>query len=149
MAVSHRFGLDDMRCRMFSATSFLDLLPEHRSDLVLLPRVPPPVVRSLFRRMNSHYRCVDAPADSAMSAPTLDRDCHERKLLASLTPRQREVLACVASGHDIKDVARLLGVAPKSVENHLRSIRQRLGMKNRVNRVHLCRLAIRVGLIEA
>jgi FixJ family two-component response regulator len=39
-------------------------------------------------------------------------------VLSKLTPREREVLNLVSSGHANKSVARLLSISPRTVENH-------------------------------
>ncbi len=47
-----------------------------------------------------------------------------------LTPRQVEVLSFVAQGKSTKDVAKLLGLSPKTVENYRSAILRRLDAKN-------------------
>jgi DNA-binding CsgD family transcriptional regulator len=51
---------------------------------------------------------------------------------AALTPRQREVLALVASGLSTPDVARQLGITPGTVKTHLSAIYKLIGAHNRV-----------------
>lgn len=47
-----------------------------------------------------------------------------------LTPRQVEVLSYVAKGKSTKDVAKILGLSPKTVENYRSAILRRLDAKN-------------------
>jgi DNA-binding CsgD family transcriptional regulator len=56
-------------------------------------------------------------------------DARERR---ALTPRQREVLALVASGLSSSDVAKELGITPGTVKTHLTTIYKVIGVRNRV-----------------
>lgn len=47
-----------------------------------------------------------------------------------LTPRQVEVLSYVAKGKSTKDVAQILGLSPKTIENYRSAILRRLDAKN-------------------
>lgn len=47
---------------------------------------------------------------------------------ARLTPREKQILRLVSSGLKHTEVAGLLEVSPRTVENHLRQIRHRLGV---------------------
>jgi DNA-binding NarL/FixJ family response regulator len=51
---------------------------------------------------------------------------------AALSRREREVLALVASGMPAKQVARQLGISPKTVEQHKSRIFSKLGVRNQV-----------------
>ncbi len=51
---------------------------------------------------------------------------------ALLTPREREVLALVASGSTNKEIATALGISPSTVKNHLQNILDKLHLENRV-----------------
>lgn len=64
----------------------------------------------------------------------------------TLTQRQRDVLAHIARGLTKGEVARLLGVSPKTVETHCEMMMRRLAVSDRVE---LTRFAIREGLVEA
>jgi len=50
-----------------------------------------------------------------------------------LTPRQRQILALVAEGFNNESIAQRLGLAEKSVVNHLTSIYQQLGIGDEQN----------------
>lgn len=50
---------------------------------------------------------------------------------ASLTPREIEVLRCVAEGRTTNDIARLLWVTPATVSKHLEHIYRKLGVSSR------------------
>ena len=66
--------------------------------------------------------------------------------LASLTPRQREVLALIAEGHTTNDIARQLQLSVKTVESHRAQLMERLGIRNVAG---LVRFAIRAGIVPA
>jgi len=61
-----------------------------------------------------------------------------------LTKRQQEILKLLALGDSVKEVARKLYLAPKSVEGHKHRIMKKVGFHDRVL---LSRYAIRNGLI--
>ena len=62
-----------------------------------------------------------------------------------LTPREAEVLKLIAEAHTTREIADLLFISPKTVENHRARLLEKLGMHDRVQ---LTRYAIRRGLIE-
>jgi DNA-binding NarL/FixJ family response regulator len=51
--------------------------------------------------------------------------------LAGLTPREVEVLRLVAGGQSIKQIARTLGIAPKTADNHLQNLYAKIGVTTR------------------
>lgn len=53
------------------------------------------------------------------------------KMLTSLTKREQEVLSLLANGEDTNDLARTLGVRPRTVQKHLQRIYAKLGVKGR------------------
>jgi len=62
-----------------------------------------------------------------------------------LTRREREVLQLVAEGKSTKEVARLLGITPKTAESHRTRIMGKLEIHDTAG---LVRYAIRVGLVQ-
>jgi DNA-binding NarL/FixJ family response regulator len=78
----------------------------------------------------------------------LIKDVLERGREASeeeLTPREEEIVKLVAEAHTTRQIAELLHLSEKTVENHRGNAMRKLGMRDRVE---LVRYAIRRGLIE-
>ncbi len=69
----------------------------------------------------------------------------KRDLLATLSPRQREVLRLIAEGRTTKQIARELEISVKTVETHRAQLMERLGIHDVAG---LVRYAIIVGIIE-
>jgi DNA-binding NarL/FixJ family response regulator len=68
---------------------------------------------------------LDAFAGSGFKPAELDPE------LASLTPREREVLQLIARGYLYKEVGLELGISPKTVEHHVSAVLQKLQLSNR------------------
>ena len=66
--------------------------------------------------------------------------------LATLTPRQREILQSIAEGRSTKEIAAVLELSVKTVETHRAQIMERLGIHDVAG---LVRFAIRSGVISA
>ena len=62
-----------------------------------------------------------------------------------LTPREQEVVKLVAEAHTNKEIAAILHLSEKTVENHRSNAMRKLGMRDRVE---LVRYAVRRGLID-
>jgi two-component system response regulator NreC len=62
-----------------------------------------------------------------------------------LTERERDVLRLVALGHTNAEVARLLGIAQRTVESHRTHILQKLGVRTRAE---LVRYAAEIGIVQ-
>lgn len=60
-----------------------------------------------------------------------------------LTQREREILKLVAEGHTGKQIANLLAISPKTVENHRGHIMDKLGIRTTAG---LVRYALKAGL---
>jgi two-component system nitrate/nitrite response regulator NarL len=65
---------------------------------------------------------------------------------ASLTPREREVLALLANGKTPKQIAAALVISPKTVATHIQHVLAKLGVHSRVEAVAL---AFQLGLVDA
>ena len=62
---------------------------------------------------------------------------------AALTRRQREIVGLIAVGHTNRDIARMLGLTPATVDNYVQQVRWRLGVKHRTQ---IAVWAVRQGL---
>ena len=79
---------------------------------------------------------------------TLIKDVLERgrdEADEDLTPREQEIVKLVAEAHTTRQIAEILHLSEKTVENHRGNAMRKLGMRDRVE---LVRYAIRKGLIE-
>ena len=63
----------------------------------------------------------------------VDATSHSSAKLATLTPRERAVLAHTVAGASSKEAAQRLGISPRTVEFHRANILQKLGAKNTVD----------------
>ena len=73
-----------------------------------------------------------------------DQRQHET-LLAEFTPRELEVLRLLAAGHDTATIARRLGIAPHTVEWHVRHVIEKLQVHSKLQAVIA---AARLGIVE-
>jgi DNA-binding NarL/FixJ family response regulator len=86
-----------------------------------------------------------SPETSQKAVLEIGRSSPKRDLLATLSPRQREVLRLIAEGRTTKQIAQLLDIGVKTVETHRAQLMERLGIHDVAG---LVRYAIIVGLIE-
>lgn len=64
---------------------------------------------------------------------------------ATLTPREQEVLTCIAEGQTTREIAETLVISPKTVERHRENIMTKLNLHNRTE---LVKYAIAKGMIK-
>lgn len=69
----------------------------------------------------------------------------EEPLLSPLSPREVEVLKCIAQGNSNKHAGHILGISEQTVKNHVSSILRKLVANDRT---HAVIIALRQGLIE-
>jgi DNA-binding CsgD family transcriptional regulator len=96
----------------------------------------------LSRRMHAWER-VDRIADPTLRL--VDPQSHDPGILATLSPRELEVLILIGEGHSYSEIADILARSVRTVERHRDRLGQKLGARNRVE---LARFAIRAGLSE-
>jgi DNA-binding NarL/FixJ family response regulator len=82
-------------------------------------------------------------AQQALIMDMLERGTDETE--EELTPREEQIVKLVAEAHTTRQIAELLHLSEKTVENHRANAMRKLGMRDRVE---LVRYAIRRGLIE-
>jgi DNA-binding CsgD family transcriptional regulator len=54
-------------------------------------------------------------------------------IIAPLSPRQAEIFKLIDEGLTSKDIARKLGISPRTVDQHIAFIRAKYGVKSRKN----------------
>jgi DNA-binding NarL/FixJ family response regulator len=86
-----------------------------------------------------------SPETSRKTLLEYGKGVSKRDLLATLSPRQREVLRLIAEGRTTKQIAQILEISVKTVETHRAQLMQRLDIHDVAG---LVRYAIIVGLIE-
>ncbi len=57
--------------------------------------------------------------------------------VVQLSPREREILTLVGAGQSYKEIARQLGISPRTVETHVTRAIATLGARNRTDAVRL------------
>lgn len=83
------------------------------------------VVRSLGAvGLGEHMLLLQVRTDAPDAAPS-------RLSIASLTPRETEVLSWVAKGKTNRDVGEILGMSPRTVNKHLEHVYEKLGVETR------------------
>jgi DNA-binding NarL/FixJ family response regulator len=87
------------------------------------------------------------PFLSPAAQQALIRDVLERgaDVESELTPREEEIVKMVAEANTSREIAEMLHLSEKTVENHRANAMKKLGMRDRVE---LVRYAIRKGLVE-
>lgn len=68
------------------------------------------------------------PLTAYCGAPREQRECGLDRDIASLSDRERQVLALLARSHDAKSIARTLRISVHTVNEQLRAARQKLGV---------------------
>ena len=76
--------------------------------------LPPALTRSVVDALRTQHRAATTP---------------------ELTPRERDILVSAAEGRSVKQTARHLGIAPKTVENLQSRMFRKLGVRNRAQAV--------------
>ncbi len=69
----------------------------------------------------------------------------EGNIEPALTQREQQVLELVANGYSAKEVAHLIGIAPRTVERHIENVRLKMRARNRA---HMVTQAIMAGLLK-
>src|SRR6185436_4639144 len=86
-----------------------------------------------------------SPGVSKQVAEGFVREAQSNSPIASLTPRQREILTLIAEGHSTKEIAFRLGLSAKTVEAHRTQLMERLDIHDIAG---LVRFTIRAGLVK-
>lgn len=74
-----------------------------------------------------------------------DRAQQARRAASFLTPRERQTLRALVGGHDTRQLARTLGVAPATARCHIQQVLTKMGAHSRLE---AATTAVRFGLIS-
>ncbi|WP_417671920.1 PhnD/SsuA/transferrin family substrate-binding protein [Roseibium sp.] len=80
-----------------------------------------------------------APLDSATAGNALSQENVDK---IHLTPREREILGHIENGQTTKEIARQLGISPKTVEYHRTHLMRKFEASNMAEVVHKARLQL-------
>jgi DNA-binding CsgD family transcriptional regulator len=72
-----------------------------------------------------------ALARSVLRSALAGLDAREEQATAGLTPREREVFSALASGATPTQIARELGISPRTVHKHLEHVYRKLDVTHR------------------
>lgn len=86
------------------------------------------------------YYC---PASSRLLVDKLVDESHV--VAVNLSDREREVLCAFASGENSKELAQRMNLTPKTIQNHLTALKEKLNLREPAELVHY---AIKHGYIE-
>lgn len=73
-----------------------------------------------------------------------ERDWLPQVSLPALTPREEQVLGLLGHGHSNKEIAKLMGVSPETVKDHVERVYQKLEVRDRLGAV---RRATELGIL--
>ena len=94
-------------------------------------------VKNVLGKLGAHSRLEAAVLASRLVPPGRAAPRRDHPLLATLTPREREVLTHLASGSRLRDVASHLHMSLKTVNTHLHNLRGKLGVHSTLEAVAL------------
>ena len=96
-------------------------------------------VKNVLGKLGAHSRLEAANLASRRIAPEAAEPDRNESPFARLTPREREVLIHFTAGTGLREVAKHLHVAQKTVNTHLQKIRKKLGVHSTLEAVTLAR----------
>jgi DNA-binding CsgD family transcriptional regulator len=96
-------------------------------------------VKNVFGKLGAHTRLEAAALAYKLAPPGPDEPAGAGRLLATLTPREREILAHLTEGSGQGEVARRLHMSLKTVNTHLHNLRTKLGVQSTLEAVALAR----------
>jgi two-component system, NarL family, nitrate/nitrite response regulator NarL len=115
----------------FDSPELASALATGASALVAADRIEAHFL-SVLRMVSQGYLVVDSmPMRPLIEAAGVRWDEPGRGGLPELTSRESDILSSLARGHSIRQTARELGIAPKTVENVQTRLFRKLGVRNR------------------
>jgi len=98
------------------------------------------------REVLANRRFLSAPLSDWAISVLVSKPAEAADSLASLSPREREVLQYAAEGLSNSEVAEKLFLSPRTTETHRTNLMRKLNLQSQTD---LVRFAIRKGLIQA
>jgi DNA-binding NarL/FixJ family response regulator len=96
-------------------------------------------VKKVLAKLGAHSRLEAATLASRHIPPGRQELDQDQLLFAALTPREREVLAHLTTGSELRDVASQLHMSLRTVNTHLQNLRGKLGVHSTLEAVALAR----------
>ena len=96
-------------------------------------------VKNVLGKLGAHTRLEAAALASELVPPGPDAPAGAGRLLATLTPREREILTHLTQGSGQGEVDRRLHMSLKTVNTHLHNLRTKLGVHSTLEAVALAR----------
>ena len=117
------------------------------ADGYLLKDSSPADLRGAIRKVVAGESAFSAAAARQLSTALREEEEKREKAerIASLTPREVDVLRHVVAGRTNKETAAALGISHRTVETHRENILKKLGVRSVAE---LTRLAIEMGMLE-
>lgn len=117
--------------------------PEIALALTISPRTVANYTRRIYRKLDTS--CQVQAVSRAISLGLFDQDPPWIVSRIMLTARERDVLEAIARGETVRQTARVLDVAEKTVENTRSRLYCKLGAHNRSDALII---AYRLGLLD-
>ncbi len=114
------------------------------SSFVLKHSAPEELIIAIKAALAGQTFITPALAGEVLQSIQSDPD-GSKDALASLTPRQREILQLLGEGKTPKEISGLLGISTRTVEIHKHEMMQSAGLQNSAELVHF---AIKHGIVE-
>jgi DNA-binding CsgD family transcriptional regulator len=99
-------------------------------------------VKHVLGKLGAHSRLEAAALASRLIPPAQAATEDDHRLLATLTPREREVLMHLTMGAGLREVAERLHMSQKTVNTHLYNSRSKLGAHSTLEAVALARAGL-------
>jgi DNA-binding NarL/FixJ family response regulator len=96
-------------------------------------------VRNVLAKLGAHSRLEAAALASRLAPPGRDEPVGGYPVLATLTPREREILTHLTAGSGQREVATQLHMSLKTVNTHLHNLRGKLGVHSTLEAVAIAR----------
>lgn len=134
--------LDELRKRELSGRIILFTVSNYSDDLVnalkrgadgyLLKDMEPEELIVALKEAASGKLVVSPTLTSVLAESLRDNPTHDENNIATLTPREADILELIAQGLSNKMIARKLDIAESTVKVHVKHLLKKLNLKSRV-----------------